>query len=99
LIIGILIISKLILNKNQVTCIDIIRKNELSVGIPFPYYCRSMVLTIPIDTSSETSSAQAGDAERVGVWWVLLVIDKLNLGSYNSCTMPTNGFIVGTRNL
>jgi hypothetical protein len=65
--IGILIISKLILNKNQVTGIDIIRKNEPGVCLPFPYYCRSLVLAVPIDTSDETLSAQAGDAERAGV--------------------------------
>jgi hypothetical protein len=38
--------------------------------LPFPYYCRSLVLAVPIDTSSETSSAQAGDVERASVLWV-----------------------------
>jgi hypothetical protein len=29
-------------------------------------------------------------SERVGVWWVLLVIDNLNLGSYNRTKNNTN---------
>jgi hypothetical protein len=77
--------SKLITNK-QSYAHNIIRKNEPNVFLPFPYYCRSLVLAVPIDTSGETSSVQAGDAERASVWWVLLVLDKLNLGSYNPCT-------------
>jgi hypothetical protein len=46
---------------------DIIRKNEPNVFLSFPYYCRSMVLVVPIDTSGETSSMQADDSKREGV--------------------------------
>jgi hypothetical protein len=53
-----------------------------------------MVLTTPIDTLSETSSAQEGDAERINVLRVLLVTDKPNLGSCNPFVdkkHPTHG--------
>jgi hypothetical protein len=60
--------SKLITEHNRVMH-NIIRKNELNVFLPFPYYCRSLVLAVPIDTSGETSSVQAGDAERA---WCLV---------------------------
>jgi hypothetical protein len=42
---------------------------------------------------------QEGDVERVGVWWVLLVKDDSNLGSYNLRATITNGFVVRTQNL
>jgi hypothetical protein len=76
---------------------NIIRKNEPNVFLPFPYYCRSLVLAVPIDTSGETSYVQEGDAERDSVWWVLLVLDNQTLGLttvhsanpilWNSCTL------------
>jgi hypothetical protein len=45
---------------------------------------------------------QEGDAERVGVLRVLLVMVNPNLGSdnpYADKKQPTNGFVVGTGNL
>jgi hypothetical protein len=68
----------------------ILGKNELGDFLPLPYYCRSLVLTVPIDTSGDTSFAQESDVEGPSVWWVLLVIDKLNLGYYNLCRVPTH---------
>ena len=73
-------------------CTKIIKKNEQYGHLPFPHYCRNLVLVVPIDTSGETSSAQEGDAERTGVWWVLLVEDNLNLGSYKTRATPTTYF-------
>jgi hypothetical protein len=35
---------------------------------------------------NKTSFVQEGDAERASVWWVLLVLDKLNIGYYNPHT-------------
>jgi hypothetical protein len=58
----------------------------VNVFLPFPYYYRILVLAIPIDTSGETSSVEEGDVERDGFWWVLLVLDKTNLRSYNPHT-------------
>jgi hypothetical protein len=72
-------------------------KNEHNNRLSFPHCCRNLVLSVPIDTLGETSSAQVGDAERDGVWWVLLVKDNYNLGSYKLCTNPTNSSIVGTQ--
>jgi hypothetical protein len=45
-----------------------ISKNEQKDHLPFPHYCRNLVLAVSIDTSGETSSVQAGDVESVGVW-------------------------------
>jgi hypothetical protein len=61
-----------------------------------------MVLATQIDTSGETSYAQAGDVERASVLRVLLVTIKLNLGSYNLCAdnmQLSRGFVVGNKNL
>jgi hypothetical protein len=42
-------------------------KNEWNNNLPFPHHYRNLVLAVPIDTSGETSSVHAGDAERAGV--------------------------------
>jgi hypothetical protein len=63
-----------------------LRKNEPNGFLPFHYHFRILVLAVPIDTLGETSSVQACDSKRVGVRWVLLFLDKLNLGSYNPHT-------------
>jgi hypothetical protein len=65
---------------------NIIRENESNVFLPFSYYYRRFVPTTPIDTSGETSFSQEVNVERDGVWWFLLVLYKLNLGSYNPRT-------------
>jgi hypothetical protein len=60
-----------------------IGKNDLCINLPFPYYCRNLFLTSPIDTLSETSSVQEGDTERVDVLRFLLVMVNLKHGSDN----------------
>jgi hypothetical protein len=40
---------------------------------------------------------EARDIERDDFWWVFYVIYESNLGSYKSCTIPTNGFVVETQ--
>jgi hypothetical protein len=47
-----------------------------------------LVLAIPKNTSGDTSSIEEDDSERDCVWWVLLVIVKLNLGYEKPCRTP-----------
>jgi hypothetical protein len=75
--------------------------NDSCIELPFPYYYRNLVLATPIDTSGETSSAQAGDAERADVLRFLLVMVNPNPGYDNPCAykkQPTNGCIGETEN-